>query len=170
MEPVIKEIDALLEEKIPKFKNTFYPPATDSEFESMENFVESKLPDEFKILYKWHNGQISSPYIPFHVETHELLMPILEIMDWYEELSSQLEDGDINDEVWKKSWVPFTDDGTGNSTCIDISKDNFGQIIHQDHEGDETRVVFESLTEWLKDLLDKMKVFDYSTWTYLDRL
>ncbi|WP_201535286.1 SMI1/KNR4 family protein [Psychrobacter ciconiae] len=170
MEQIIKKIDDLIEEKIPKFKNTFYPPATDAEFESLEDAVGAKLPNEFKTLYKWHNGQSWSPYIPFHVATQERLMPIAEMIDWYKELSGQLEWGDIDEDVWKKSWLPFTDDGTGNSTCIDLSKDNFGQIIYQDHEGDETHITFNSMSEWLEDLLNKMRVFDYSTWDYLDRL
>ena len=167
---MIKEIDALLEKRIPEFKKNFYPPALDSEFASLEGVIGTELPDEFKTLYRWHNGQIRSPYIPFQIESHEILISISEIIETYEELSGQLEYGDIDEEIWKKSWVPFTDDGTGNSTCISISKDNFGQIIHHDHEGDETGVIFDSLAEWLENLLSKMKGFDYSTWSYLDRL
>lgn len=167
---IIEEIDDLLEKKVPQFKKTFHSPATDFEFANLEDAIGMELPAEFKTFYRWHNGQIRSPYVPFHIDNDEVIMPIAEIIDWYEELSGQLEYGDIDEEIWKKSWVPFTDDGTGNSTCIDISKENFGQIVYQDHERDETRVIFDSLTEWLDDLLNKMKAFDYSTWSYLTRL
>lgn len=170
MEQIICEIDALLEERIPQFKKILKPPASDSEFAKLEKLIETEIPEEFKTLYTWHNGQNLSPYIPFHIETHEILMPIANIIEWYEELSGQLDSGDIDEDRWQKKWVPFTDDGSGNSTCIDVSKDNFGQIVYQDDEEYEVRVIFTSLSEWLEDLSNKMKFFDYSTWSYLDRL
>ena len=170
MKQIIKEIDKLLEEKIPQFKKTFNPPATESDFEELETVIGVKLPEEFKTFYRWHNGQNRSPYVAFHVETHEILMPIADIIEWYDELSGQLDTGDIEENRWRKIWVPFTDNGSGDSTCIDVSEENFGQIVIQDGWDDEVKVIFNSLSEWLEDLLSKLRDFDYSTWDYLDRL
>lgn len=170
MEQIISKIDALLDGKIPQFKKTLKPPASDSEFAKLAELIGTKIPEEFKTFYKQHNGQNLSPYVPFHIETGEILMPITDIIEWYEELNGQLDSGDIDKNRWQKKWVPFTDDGSGNSTCIDISDDNFGQIVYQDDEEYEVRVIFSSLSEWLEDLSNKMKSFDYSTWSYLDRL
>lgn len=170
MERIIKEIDILLEEKIPQFKRTFNPPATETEFTELEAVIGAKLPNEFKIFYRWHNGQKRSPYVPFYIGTDEILMPIADIIDWYDELSGQLDTGDIEENKWKKIWVPFTDDGAGNSTCIDISEEGFGQIVIQDDWDDDVKVIFTSLSKWLEDLLNKMNDFDYSTWSYLNRL
>lgn len=66
--------------------------------------------------------------------------------------------------------MPFTDNGSGDSTCIDVSEEDFGQIVIQDGWDDEVKVIFNSLSEWLEDLLSKLRDFDYSTWDYLDRL
>lgn len=169
IEAVLSEIDILLEEKIPKFKRLLNEPATDDEFKRLEEKIGEALPEEFKAFYRWHNGQKRSPYIAFHLETHEILMPIDDIIEWYDELSGQLEYGDIDEDTWKKHWIPFTDDGTGNSGCIDVSKEHFGRVVFQDHEGDE-HVFSDSLTVWLSELLSIMKAYDYSEWDYNDRL
>ncbi|AWT49715.1 hypothetical protein DLE54_09490 [Psychrobacter sp. YP14] len=170
MQKTIEQIEAVLAQKIPQFAKTLNPPATESDFEALETLVGNKLPEEFKMFYKWHNGQNRSPYVAFHVETHEILMPIADIIEWYDELSGQLDTGDIEQHRWQRIWVPFTDNGSGDSTCIDISEENFGQIVIQDGWDDEVKVIFNSLTDWLEDLLVKIKEFDYSNWDYLDRL
>ncbi len=87
MQKTIEQIEAVLAQKIPQFAKTLNPPATESDFEALETLVGNKLPEEFKIFYKWHNGQNRSPYVAFHVETHEILMPIADIIEWYDELS-----------------------------------------------------------------------------------
>ncbi|WP_296406082.1 SMI1/KNR4 family protein [Psychrobacter sp.] len=87
MQQTLKQIEIVLEEKIPQFIKMLNPPATESDFEALEAVIGSKLPEAFKTFYRWHNGQNRSPYVAFHIETHEILMPIEEIIEWYEELN-----------------------------------------------------------------------------------
>lgn len=169
MKALLQEIDNIIEKNIPNFKKLLNEPATDEEIKHLEETIGEKLPESFISLYKWHNGQQDNPYVAFHPETHEKLMSVDDIIEWYDELNGQLECGDIDDTVWKTTWIPFTDDGMGNSGCVDVSTENFGKVIFQDHEGDE-HVFYDSLEEWLTKLIETMKTTNYKEWDYVDRL
>jgi cell wall assembly regulator SMI1 len=73
----------------------------------------------------------------------------------------------VRSDWWNSKWVPFTDYGSGDYSCVDFDPDDggtVGQIITFDHEDAPRMLVASSFAEFLesfaKDLLNGLYVYD----------
>jgi cell wall assembly regulator SMI1 len=57
LQPVLNSIDAWYMANVPAIHATLRPGTTDAELDAMEQRTGLKLPEAFRILYRWHDGQ-----------------------------------------------------------------------------------------------------------------
>lgn len=141
--------------------------ATQREIRDLEGQVRVTLPLEFKESLAIHNGQsmgvslIPDPEVDgfgFRLMTTEEI-----VSEWnrWKELSDMGEfDENISlgaDEIrgelwWQEGWIPFAENGSGDSYCIDMNPSQGGkrgQVIVMNHESPRRELLSASFGGWL---------------------
>ena len=162
----IKELDTWLKSYRVDYYSKLNPPASKENLEKLEEEINAKLPEEFKTLLEWRNGQSSDAMDTLHPITNEMFMCIDEIKYWYKELKELLHYGDIELDIWKPTWLPFMSNGGGDHTCIDFSPENFGAIISHNHEEPDGRKINNSIAEWVAELNMEFNKLDFENWDF----
>ena len=64
---------------------------------------------------------------------------------------------------WHEAWVPFLEDGGGNSLCVDLKGVDgpAGQIIEFWHEESDRPFRYGSIDEWLEHFLGKLEAGEW---------
>ena len=70
------------------------------------------------------------------------------------ELDDLVESGDIDDDNWQSNWLPFSENGGGNYTCVCLDS---GDVHYYDKYKTSTGIRFSSFQEYLADLVDGYK-------------
>ncbi len=155
----------------PALLKTLLPGATGEDVMVLAAAVRQRLPREAEQFFRAHNGQRDIPRCAFiHVggplgSDFRLLSLKEVIREWrlWNELLAKgefrkrksLPDPGIVDDWYQPGWIPITEDGLGNSHCIDLSPaegGTTGQIILMWHDQEARPLVAKSLTEWLDGL------------------
>jgi cell wall assembly regulator SMI1 len=61
---------------------------------------------------------------------------------------------------WRRSWVPFLENGAGDHVCLDLAAEGGGapgQLLTFYHDTDRRPIRFRSMEAWLGDLVESME-------------
>lgn len=157
-------------EFIPGIINLLNPAAEDVKIIELENIIGEKIPEDFRELYLWHNGEsesVSGVMAGFRWMSIDSV-----IREWgalqesaYEIISDK--DGLIKEGKYKKGWVPFAEDGGGSFIVMDLDpgdKGTYGQIITIDRDSDISYVISENLKAFLDFIRNNFKDGNIKTW------
>ncbi len=148
----------------PQFLLGLNPPATQKQLEAFEHSTGLKLPEEYRQLLGWRNGQPDDCFEDFHPFSGEMFMSLASIEATIATMIELLDTGDIDERHWHRDWLPILADGSGNHTCIDLSTEGNGRIINFDHEVGFAGIAQGNLSAWLEELLAKLQYLDVEAW------
>lgn len=170
--PVLARLDAWYAIHLVRDEYRFNPPATDAELDALEKLVGLELPQSYRQLYRWHDGENDDRW--GHIYGMPLL-PLKEVAsqwkgwvdvlayfegDRYKVAGGAWPPGAVDPAYINKRWIPLTHDGSGNHIGLDFdpwSNGRVGQVILFGRDEDVKAVIAESLGKflnWLAELLE----------------
>jgi cell wall assembly regulator SMI1 len=158
VEALIGRMDRWLAANRPEYYALLQPGAMDVDLDSFEAQFLLKLPDAFRQLYRWRNGQdsVSSASLQMN-RTFCTLDHVASSKDMLDGMIGY----DFDDpRYWRRGWVPFLHNGTGSYLCLDLVAEDGGQPGHLIGfwKRDEDRPVeFPSMETWLANLVASME-------------
>ena len=136
------------------------PPASSSDINELEKAIKHKIPEDFKNFIKIHNGQSINSIGIFnglsflstkHIYSNWSIWK--ELLDYGDFSKNTVKNSpEILADWWNISWIPFTDNGSGDHLCIDLSPSisgTYGQIIEVLHDNNTRTLISNSFSEWL---------------------
>jgi cell wall assembly regulator SMI1 len=173
MEKIWNQIDFWLRANVPDIHSDLLAGATDEEIYSAEEHMDVKFPEDVKISYKIHNGQIgdASPLLG----EWELLSLEDMINQW--NIMKKLVDagkftnvaskpiGPVKADWWNIKWIPITYNGAGDLYCLDLDPapgGEVGQIISFWHMDEKRERLASNFREWLQRYADELENGKYT--------
>lgn len=140
MQKIWQRIESWMQENAPSALNTLQPGASDTQIQTLEKLFSKELPEDVKLSYKIHNGQLPNSYGLIDGSEFLSLERIQEEWQiWQELLDSDTFAGlwsypqpGVRQDWWNPLWIPLTYDGGSNHYCLDLDPGkggNLGQII-----------------------------------------
>jgi cell wall assembly regulator SMI1 len=139
------------------------PPATDAQLSELEAEAGMPLPEDFKALLRWKNGQPDDVLDTFHPLTNEMFVSTAFMISSMREMKSLARYEDIDPRSWSQAWVPFMDNGGGNQSCLDLKT---GAIVFRDHETQKIDRTHASLRDWLRELVRELATNNFAEWDF----
>lgn len=170
--PVLARLDVWFGAHLSSFRYLFNPPATEADIDAFERLIGAELPESYRQLYRWHDGEDDDRC------GHIYGLPILPLKEcesqwkaWNEVLAEfdgnryfveggSWPVGAVDPAYFNKRWIPLTHDGSGNHIGLDLDpwpSGRFGQVILFGRDEDVKAVLAESLGKflaWIADLLE----------------
>ena len=170
--PVLARLDAWYDAHLPADKYRFNPPATDGQIDAFERLIGHKLPNSYRQLYRWHDGEKDDrwghiyglPLLPLHqagaewTEWNKVTASLGG--DRYKIPGTSWPPGAVDPAYTNPGWIPLTLDGSGNSIGIDFDPwpcGRMGQVILYGRDEDLKVVLAPSLgtfLRWIAGLLE----------------
>ena len=161
----LRKIDTWLQENAPKiFELSLNSPATAEELKSFEDYLGCDLPQDFKDLYRWHNGMNDKDNVGSLFQGMELLS-LDNIKTWrsgFENEEAPLEHTDSQvkkDNAFNNKWIKFSDDGGRTGLYLDLDPTELGtvgQIIFVDLDYDVGFLVAKSMINLVSVFLNDL--------------
>lgn len=138
-------LQAWLKKHLPSVAANLNPGASDAQLDRLEKVIGQPLPEDFRVLYRWRNGQSQ------HVNTGPWyglnFLSVDEVIDNWKVHADIIDhegnnDPNFNESAmpgvvkpvnWNKGWIPFADDSGGSFLGIDLDPDVNGvrgQVIN----------------------------------------
>ena len=158
LETLIGRLDRWLTANRPDYYAHLQPGVSDAQLDAFEARFALKLLNTFRHLYRWRNGhdQLRSDSL-----VNNLMFSSLEDIARQKELLDDLIGSDFEDpRWWRRSWVPFLENGAGDHLCVDLAAEDGGtpgQVLMFYHDWDRRPVRSLSLDAWLADLVAAME-------------
>lgn len=143
--------------------------ASESALNHLENTIGTKIPDDFKQLYFWHNGLTDNENIGSLFYGMDILSVERIISDYQnrkennfsESFSLQKADKEINSfNMYNLGWVKFASDSSHTGLYLDLApseEGNYGQIIFIDDEYEVGIIVADSTAELVANLSNDLQ-------------
>jgi cell wall assembly regulator SMI1 len=170
--PVLARLDAWFAANLPLPQYGFNPPATEAQIDEIEQLTGLKLPQSYRDLYRWHDGEndvfaghiYGLPLLPLEqvAAEHQLWTDTLEDIDGdrYAISGGSWPEGAVDPAYINPAWLPLTGDGGGNSIGLDFDPwpaGRVGQVIIFGRDEEVKVVLAESLgqfLDWVAGLLE----------------
>jgi cell wall assembly regulator SMI1 len=113
-----------------------------------------ELLPNFRLLYRWRNGQ--NPNCSASLIHNWMFSPLEEVISTKEMLAGMIGTDFEDQNWWKRGWVPFLSNGSGDHLCLDLTAELGGmpgQLISFWHDWDNRSVKFANLETWLRDVV-----------------
>src|SRR6476620_8310819 len=170
--PILARLDAWYAEHLLPDEYRFNQPAPETNLDAFERLVQVELPNAYRQLYRWHDGENDDRW--GHIYGLPLLPLKRAALEW-ETWNRVLADfgGDryaIQGGAWpigavdpayiNSRWIPLTHDGSGNQIGLDFDpwpNGRIGQVILFGRDEDVKAVIADSLgkfLEWIAVLLE----------------
>jgi len=158
MEGLIQRLDQWLQQTCPDYSATLPPEVEQNRWSGLEQSLEVSLPEEFKRVYQWRNGDA------MHRGQYERMgfwfsynwMPLQSVLNAHETLNQLLAYGEFALENWWNSrWVPFFE-FNNNYLCLDMAggwTGQVGQVLEFWHEDCDRRILAPSFRQWFEALV-----------------
>lgn len=170
--PVLARLDAWYGANLAADKYVFNPPSNDADLDAFQQLVGLKMPNSYRQLYKWHDGENDDRW------GHIYGLPLLSLKhaaaDWkswastlagfagnrYAIPGGAWPKGAVDPAYINPRWVPLTNDGSGNHVGLDFDPwpgGRIGQVILFGRDEDVKVVLAESLghfLDWVAKLLE----------------
>ena len=155
---LIGRMDRWLASNRPDYYALLQPGATDAELDEVEARLSLKLPEAFRQLYRWRNGQDPGSSNP--LQFNRTFSTLEEVASAKEELDSMIGSDFEDPKYWRPGWVPFLHNGAGSHLCLDLAAEDGGQVgqLVAFWKRDRDRPVeYPSLEAWLAALVASME-------------
>jgi cell wall assembly regulator SMI1 len=158
VEVLIERLDRWLAANRPDFYAHLLPGSGDFQLDTFEARFALTLPDSLRQLYHWRNGhdQLQSESL-----VHNLMFSSLEDVARQKELMDGMIGSDFeNPQWWRRSWVPFLENGAGDHLCVDTAAEDggtSGQVLMFYHDWEHRPIRSPSLEAWLSGLVESME-------------
>jgi len=158
VDALIERLNHWLEKNRPDYYAHLMPGVTDARLDAFEAQFSLKLPAAFRQLYRWHNGhdQLRSESL-----VQNLMFSSLGDIARVKELMDDMIGSDFDEpRWWRRSWVPFLENGAGDHLCVDLAAEDGGtpgQVLMFYHDCDDRPIRSTSLEAWLADLVTSME-------------
>lgn len=170
--PALSRLDAWYAAHLSPDRYMFNPPATEAALDGFENLIGLKLPQSYRQLYRWHDGENDDRWGHFYG------LPLLSLKEaafqwkaWadvlkgfhgnrYEIPGGAWPTGAVDPAYINLRWIPLTHDGSGNHIGLDFDpwpNGRVGQVILFGRDEEVKAVLAESLgkfLEWIASLLE----------------
>ncbi|WP_293913376.1 SMI1/KNR4 family protein [Deinococcus sp.] len=160
---VLAQIDAWYLVNVPAIHATLRPGVTDAELDALEQKTKLKLPEAFRTLYKWHDGDgggiasfglglVRLAHVQFAWNTWQDVAA-----DWPEELdldAGSFPAGAIQQRYSTPGWLGFLEDWGGNYVGVDFNPGpagTVGQVITFGRDEEKKYVLANSLEDFLRE-------------------
>ena len=156
--PLIERMDAWLAANRADYRAALQPGVGDDELDAFEARFSLKLPEAFRALYRWRNGQPNSSFDS--LQDNRMFSALEDIADTKEMLDDMIGSDFEDPATWRRGWVPFLSNGGGSYLCVDIDAEGGGQPGQRVAfwKADEDRPVEHASVEaWLADLVASME-------------
>ncbi|MEF2276784.1 SMI1/KNR4 family protein [Deinococcus sp. YIM 134068] len=172
---ILARLDAWLAAHVPAIHATLRPGASDAELDALASRTGLELPEGFRTLYRWHDGQeragtgfaLGLEFLPLEGVGREWEM-------WRKigETSPELNDetpstsrppGAIWDAYTTPGWLGFLADGSGNSVGLDFNPGPagmVGQVITFGSDEETKYVLADTLHGFLAQYLERLESGD----------
>jgi cell wall assembly regulator SMI1 len=175
MEEIWERIDAWLKVNASKVFETLQAGASDSQIQTIEDALSVKFPEDFRVSYRIHDGQLQSKSFWGLIPDAEDFLCLERLQGEWQKWKELLDSGDFNGyesapdpgikaDWWNARWIPFTWDGDGNNYCLDLDPakgGTVGQIITMIHDDSRRRIIAPSFYNWLEDYAAKLESGEY---------
>jgi len=155
---LIGRMDRWLASNRPAYYALLQPGTTDSELDAFEARFALTLPEAFRQLYHWRNGQEPGSSSP--LQFNRTFSVLEEIASAKAELDSMIGADFEDPKYWRRGWVPFLHNGAGSHLCLDLAAEDGGQVgqLVAFWKRDDDRPVEHPNTEaWLAALVSAME-------------
>ncbi|MEF2276783.1 SMI1/KNR4 family protein [Deinococcus sp. YIM 134068] len=171
---VLTRLDAWLAANVPAIHATLRPGASDAELDDLETLTGLKLPEAFRTLYRWHDGQewgagfaLGLEFLPLWVldgvgREWEMWQ---EIGEAHLEMNTDIPSTShppsaIQDAYTTPGWLGFLKDGGGNFVGLDFNPGpagTLGQVITFGRDEEDKFVLADSLDGFLREYLGRLE-------------
>jgi cell wall assembly regulator SMI1 len=152
MDTLIARLDRWLKEHRPAYYAALQPGRSEHRLREFEQGIGFRVPDTFKELYVWKNGQ--DPKCFAALQHNRMFMSLEVVLDRHRMMNELLAGGEFDDEMWwSPKWVPYLDNGGGDHQCIDMGGEFGGiegQVIGFWHDWESRDIEYPSLEKWLE--------------------
>lgn len=178
---LLNELELWLETHIPEVSADLLPGATEEELRAFSDSIGIELPDQFRQLYAWHNGQgmavNSGPwyglnFLPLPRVQHECEMwrqvlkksspeSLIELNNTMESTPPRF----VRRQYANERWIPFAYDCGGNYLGIDLDPDDegtFGQVINFGRDEERKIAVATSINAFIRWMLGELKAGNFN--------
>ena len=165
MQAALGRIGSWLAENRAEYARGLHAGASEKKLAGLEKTVGRALPISLHALFRWHDG--AEGYSLFH---HHNLMSVKEVSYTWKVMRDLLPqfEGEGQRNWWKKGWVPFLDNGGGDSLVVDLEgtfTGRAGQVLEFWHADSDRNVEFPDLMTWAEVFADSLEA---GAWTYTD--
>jgi cell wall assembly regulator SMI1 len=160
MQDIWNRIESWLEVNAPEIHSDLLVGATDEEIFSAEELMDIRFPDDVKVSYRIHNGQLgdSSPLLGewqlYSLENIKSRWKVLKNLFEAGKLNAEATPiGPVRAEWWNPKWIPIAHNGAGDLYCLDLvpaAGGQVGQIISFWHMDEKRERLANSFQEWLQ--------------------
>jgi internalin A len=169
---VQKSLSALkssLEKQYPGYNNSFNPPATEDDLLAYEQLIGKPLPEDYKELYRSHNGQqrfekyglaffFSLPFISIQESMEQWKSSRqIDYGVFLDAKSHSIPADHIREQYMHPAWIPISRDSGGNYIGVDLDPDGkgtYGQVINFGRDEETKYVMATGIGEFLAYMLD----------------
>ena len=159
---LIKRLDTWLKTNRREYYDKLLPGALPQDFKRLESTIGVTMPESFKQLYRWRNGQPRTCFTAFQFNRSLMNLDAI-ITDWQviEGVKEEFKD----ESWWNSKWIPFLDNGGGDHICIDMNDSKPGRLITYWRDWDDRSINYPSLEKWLEIFVDSL---ENNMWEDLD--
>jgi len=150
---LVTRLDAELRTRRPSYYALLRAGASDSQLDDLEKILPCKLPESFRDLYRWRNGQ-EDPYEILYV--NRSMLPVEEIIDFKQILDGMIGSDFEDPRHWRRGWVPFLENGGGSHLCLDLLAEDGGdrnQLIAFWKADADRPIEYPNLDAWIRDVI-----------------
>lgn len=153
-----RRLEAWLRAHRPDYLDQLRPGATDRQLDEVEVAIGAELPRAFRELYQWRNGQPRQCYDGF--VNNRMFASLESALDTWNILTPMIGRDFPHPSWWRRSWIPFLDNGGGDHLVVDL-EGCFGgvpgQVLYFWHDWEDRSIVAPSVESWLEHLVEALE-------------
>jgi cell wall assembly regulator SMI1 len=158
MDELLVRTDRALSAHRPDLYAALLTGATDAELNAFEERFSLKLPQEFRLLYQWRNGQSPRSFDSLH--DNRIFSTLSEIVETKEILDGMVGYDFDDPRWWRHAWVPFLSNGGGSHLCLDLAAQDGGkpgQLVAFWKADADRPIEYSDLAAWLAEVVTSLE-------------
>jgi cell wall assembly regulator SMI1 len=155
---LIARLDRWLATHRPDYYARLRPGVTDAELNEVESRFSLRLPEAFRLLYKWRNGHDDSKTQA--LQKNFRFMSLEDVVSTKQHCDDMIGNDFETPKWWRREWVPFLQNWGGDDMVVDllgIDGGTPGQVVTFWHDDPVRPIRFPSMEAWLADLVESME-------------
>ncbi len=174
IQQTLQKIEILLKNTFPELAASLNPPASEEQIQALEDALQTPLPEDFKNLYRWHNGESNTMGLFFGLTFLSIEEALEERKVWAEiaaEGDSTLDSGIVSipshfikENYANRLYLPISKDYGGNNISVDLDPDEkgvYGQVINSGRDEEMRYVLALSVSKFMAFVLFHLESNNY---------